>query len=102
MLIIMIRNKANTYSNHLIAALCLGLGIAIILFLDSNHINYAYSESHNLIKSKLNGLVLEIRASDPRPGAFVQTWTQNNGLNQQWILEKFSESTSNNSSNLAN
>ena len=43
------------------------------------------------IKSKLNGLVLDIRASNPLPAALLQTWTQNNGLNQQWILEKIPE-----------
>ncbi len=60
MLIIMKINKGNTYNYHLIAALCLGLGIDSILFLISNHLNYAYSESPYLIKSKLNGLVLDI------------------------------------------
>ena len=54
------------------------------------------------IKSKLNGMVLEIRASNPLPGAFIQTWTQNNGLGQQWTLEKLPEGTSNNSFNVTN
>jgi ricin-type beta-trefoil lectin protein len=82
----MTQNKGNTYNYHLIAAVSLGLGIASILLLISNHLDYAYSESSYIIKSKLNGLVLDILASDFRPGAFVQTWTQNNGLNQQWTI----------------
>jgi Ricin-type beta-trefoil lectin domain len=82
----MIKNKVNTYKNRLIAAIYLSVGIASIFFLSANHLNYVYSESDYLIKSKLNGLVLEIRASNPLPGAFVQTWTQNNGLNQQWTI----------------
>ena len=82
----MTKNKGNTHNYHLIAAVSLGLGIASILLLISNHLDYAYSESSYIIKSKLNGLVLDILASDFRPGAFVQTWTQNNGLNQQWTI----------------
>ena len=96
----MTKNKRNTYNYNLIAALILGLGIASILFLISNHSNYAYSESSYIIKSKMNGLVLDIRASNPLPGTFVQMWTQNNGLNQQWILEEFPETTFYNSPNL--
>ena len=82
----MTKNKRNTYNYHLLVAVSLGLGIASILLLFSNHLNYAYSESYYLIKSKLNGLVLDIPASDPRPGAFIQTWPQNNGLGQQWTI----------------
>jgi hypothetical protein len=82
----MIQNNGNAHNYHLIAAVSLGLGIASLLLLISNHLDYAYGESSYIIKSKLNGLVLDIRASDFRPGAFVQTWTQNNGLNQQWII----------------
>ena len=82
----MTKNKRNTYNYHLLVAVSLGLGIASILLLISNHLDYAYSESSYIIKSKLNGLVLDILASDFRPGAFVQTWTQNNGLNQQWTI----------------
>ena len=98
----MTKNKRNTYNYHLLVAVSLGLGIASILFLISNHLNYAYSETTYFIKSKLNGLVLDIPGSDPRPGAFIQTWTQNNGLGQQWTLEKLPESTSNNSFNVTN
>ena len=98
----MTQNKGNTYNYHLIAAVSLGLGIASILLLISNHLDYAYSESSYIIKSKLNGLVLDIRASNPLPGALLQTWTQNNGLGQQWVLEKFPESTANNFSSIAN
>lgn len=98
----MAKDDVNTYNNHLIATLFLGFGIVSVLLLISNHLNYAYSESYYIIKSKLNDLVLDIRASSPIPGAFVQTWTQNNGLNQQWILEEFPESTSNTSSNVPN
>ncbi len=82
----MTENKVYTYNNHLITAIILSLGIVSVLFLVTDHLNYAYSESYYLIKSKLNGLVLEIRASNPLPGAFIQTWTQNNGLNQQWTI----------------
>jgi hypothetical protein len=86
MLIIMTKNKVNTFNYHLIAVLFLGLSIASILLLIPNLLNYAYSESYYLIKSKLNGLVLDIRATNPLPGAFVQTWTQNSGLNQLWTI----------------
>ena len=82
----MTKNKGNTPNYHLITAISLGLGIVSILLLSSNHLNYAYSETTYFIKSKLNGLVLEIRASDPRPGAYIQTWPQNNGLGQQWTI----------------
>jgi len=82
----MTQNKGNTYNYHLIAAVSLGLGIASIFLLITNHLDYAYSESSYIIKSKLNGLVLEIRAADPRPGAYIQMWTQNNGLGQQWTI----------------
>ena len=82
----MTKNNGNTYNYHLIAAVSLGLGIVSILLLSSNHLDYAYSESSYFIKSKLNGLVLDIPGSDPRPGAFIQTWTQNNGLGQQWTI----------------
>ena len=44
-------------------------------------VNHTY-----FIKSKLNGLVLDILVSNPLPGAFIQTWTQNNGLGQQWTI----------------
>ena len=76
----------NTFNYHLIAVLFLGLSIASILLLIPNLLNYAYSESSYLIKSKLNGMVLDIPATNPRPGAFIQTWTQNNGLGQQWTI----------------
>ena len=66
----------------------LALGIASILLLIPHHLNYAYSESYYFIKSKLNGMVLDIRGADPFAGANIQTWPQNNNLNQQWILEK--------------
>ena len=33
-------------------------------------------------------MVLDIRGADPFAGANIQTWPQNNNLNQQWILEK--------------
>ena len=82
----MTKNNGNTYNYHLIAAVSLGLGIVSILLLSSNHLDYAYSESSYFIKSKLNGLVLDIPGSDPCPGAFIQTWTQNNGLGQQWTI----------------
>ena len=82
----MTKNIVSICNNHLIAALFLGLSIASILFLISNQLNYAYSESSYFIKSKLNGLVLDIRVSNPLPGALVQMWTQNNGLNQQWTI----------------
>jgi hypothetical protein len=86
MLIIMTKNKVNTFNYHLIAVLFLGLSIASILLLIPNLLNYAYSESYYLIKSKLNGLVLDIRATNPLPGAFVQTWTQNSGDGQLWTI----------------
>ena len=86
MLIIMTKNKVNTFNYHLIAVLFLGLSIASILLLIPNLLNYAYSESYYLIKSKLNGLVLDIRVSNPLPGAFVQTWTQNSGDGQLWTI----------------
>ncbi len=82
----MTKNIVSTCNNHLITTLFLGLGIVSILFLISNHLNYAYSESTYFIKSKLNGLVLDIVLSNPLPGSFVQMWTQNNGLNQQWTI----------------
>jgi protocatechuate 3,4-dioxygenase beta subunit len=83
-LFIMTKNTLNTYKNYLIAVSFLALGIASILLLISNHFNYAYGESYYFIKSKLNGLVLDIKGGDPRPGAFVQTWTANGNDNQLW------------------
>jgi hypothetical protein len=73
------------------------------MWTQNNGLNQQWTITNDgFIKSKLNGLVLDIRASDPLPGAFVQMWTQNNGLNQQWILEEFPESTFNNSPKLTN
>ena len=82
----MTKNKGNTHNYHLFTAISLSLGIVSILLLSSNHLNYAYSETTYFIKSKLNGLVLDIPGSDPRPGAYIQTWPQNNGLGQQWTI----------------
>jgi protocatechuate 3,4-dioxygenase beta subunit len=87
-LFIMTKNTLNTYKNYLIAVSFLALGIASILLLISNHFNYAYGESYYFIKSKLNGLVLDIKGGDPRPGAFVQTWTANGNNNQLWTITK--------------
>ena len=87
-LIIMNRNFLISSKLNLTIISFLALGIASILLLIPHHLNYAYSESYYFIKSKLNGMVLDIRGADPFAGATIQTWTQNNNLNQQWILEK--------------
>jgi hypothetical protein len=83
-LIIMTRNFLISSKHNLTIISFLALGIASILLLMPHHLNYAYSESYYFIKSKLNGMVLDIRGADPFAGAFVQTWPANGNNNQLW------------------
>jgi hypothetical protein len=85
-LIIMTRNFLNSSKHNLTIISFLALGIASILLLMPHHLNYAYSESYYFIKSKLNGMVLDIRGADPFAGAFVQTWPANGNNNQLWTI----------------
>ena len=85
-LIIMTRYFLISSKHNLTIISFLALGIASILLLIPHHLNYAYSESYYFIKSKLNGMVLDIRGADPFAGAFVQTWPANGNNNQLWTI----------------
>ena len=82
----MTRNFLISYKHNLTIISFLALGLASILLLIPHHLNYAYSESYYFIKSKLNGMVLDIRGADPFAGAFVQTWPANGNNNQLWTI----------------
>ena len=85
-LIIMTRYFLISSKHNLTIISFLALGIASILLLIPHHLNYSYSESYYFIKSKLNGMVLDIRGADPFAGAFVQTWPANGNNNQLWTI----------------
>jgi len=82
----MTRNFLISYKHNLTIISFLALGLASILLLIPHHLNYAYSESYYFIKSKLNGMVLDIRGADPFAGATIQTWPANGNNNQLWTI----------------
>ena len=43
-----------------------------------------------LIRSRLNGLVLDVAEGNTEPGAKVVTWSEHRGTNQQWYHEPLS------------